>query len=172
MRRSQFAAGGVAFALLIGGQIFAQSRDAPEPPADSMAARAKILAAKELVAADTRKVLNLQATARREKDVIKLTCVNDAMITVKAEANIFDDASAEFEAVADAEWQVAFAAAQKAATSVGKAREEAERCVGEAELTSDSNASVVAPDVSDDPTQGTPFDTDVVEPPAYASPFR
>lgn len=116
-------------------------------------------------------VQRLQALVRREKDVIKLTCVNDSMVTIKAETNIFETRVAAFEAGLNAnDWSSAFTAVKVSADKVHTSREEADRCVGDTEL-ADSEASFRAPEIIDDPTQDSPYH-DVLEPPAYASPYN
>lgn len=175
-----------AVALLAAGQIYAQSAgekgDQNKKPADTQAAApASTLTPDEMkqLAADQRKqvrkdiqrVQYLQAIARKEKDVIKLTCVNDKFINLKAEANIFDSAHSELLGLLETDGRIAaYEATAKAAVGVHKAREEADACIGNKEMSSDSS-DFTGPTLLDDPTVGMPFDIPV-EPPAFASPFK
>ena len=120
-------------------------------------------------------VQNLQHQARKEKDVIKLSCINDKMVKLKAEANIFDTAKTELTAQLNTDARgAAYQKLTSSAAEVQKTREEAERCAGEPELAAGESAnSWTTPEIPDDPTSGLPFDdVDVViEPPALASPY-
>lgn len=163
--------GTVLAVVLIGGQLYAQPAPSESTTTEIADARGQVEAARAQVKADTRQVQRLQALARREKDVLKLSCVNDHMVRIKAETNIFDDKVAAFEATVDGDWTSSFGEVRNAANAVRKAREDAERCVGDTELTGESDASYRAPEIIDDPTQASPYDV-VLEPPAYASPYR
>lgn len=175
-------------ALAVAGQLYAQPV-APAPddtaPAASPASRRlsaaemqqSVLSLEEQLRVDTQHVQHLQAIARREKDVVKLSCVNDKMVKLKAEANLFDQARLNLAGVLDRDDRfTAYDNVTAAADRVHKLREEADGCAGELELSSESGNSFVGPDVPDDPTDGLPFDDGVVggtiEPPAYASPFN
>jgi hypothetical protein len=174
--------------LVVTTQLYAQPTDptvAPDPaqpvvPGVSaklspveMSQRATELEA--MVRADDRHVLHLQALARKDKDVIKLTCVNDKYVRLKAESNVFDAQKRDLLSSLEKDSRVTtFDSMAVAADGVHKAREEAERCMGEPELgDSDSKNSFTPPDITDDPTKGLSFDTpgSVFEPPAYASPW-
>lgn len=124
---------------------------------------------------DLQHVLHLQAVARKDKDVIKLTCVNDKYVRLKAESNVFDAQKRDLLASLEKDSRVtSYDSMSVAADGVHKAREEAERCMGEPELgDSDSKNSFTPPDITDDPTKGLSFDVpgSVFEPPAYASPW-
>jgi hypothetical protein len=179
---------GLAFAsvaLLAAGQIYAQSGgkkpddDKKDKPAQA-AKPASVLSAEEMnqlaqsmrgqVRKDIQRVQYLQEIARKEKDVIKLGCVNDKFIALKAEANIFDAAHTELIGRLGGDDRVsAYEATSKAAIAVHKAREEADACIGNKEMSTDSS-DFRAPVLLDDPTTGMPFDIPV-EPPGFASPF-
>jgi hypothetical protein len=175
-------------AMLIASQLYAQpvepatSPSDPAPPAaqgqlsaDEMLARTQGLAAQ--VRVDIQRVQHLQTVARQQKDIIKLSCVNDKFVKLKAETNIFDNVHAELTAsiATDARFAV-FVRVEKAGADTHKVREEAEACAGESELSpSQSNNDVTSPDITDDPTVGVPFGEGggvQVEPPGYASPFN
>lgn len=130
------------------------------------------------VKADTRHVLHLQAKARQEKDVIKLNCINDKLVQIKAQVNIFDTARGalaaglESSTTAD-DKQVAFAEVMSTADAVKNLRAEADICVGEPELfKQESSSEVKRPEIPDDPGGSNPFGSGPFEAPAYASPFN
>lgn len=172
-------------AMLIAGQLYAQPV-APATPAADPAARApqgqlsademKIRSATlgEQVRVDIQRVQHLQTVARQQKDIIKLSCVNDKFVKLKAETNIFDSASAELTASLETDARFAvFPRVEKAGVDTHKVREEAEACAGEGEIVPlESKTTVTSPDIPDDPTHGVPFEDVEVEPPAYASPFN
>lgn len=183
MKRLKKSAVWVAFAMAIGGHVVAQpaqptapkAADKAEPALPKLGPDEAKKQAQELrnqVRVHIQHVQHLQAQARKEKDVIKLSCVNDKFIKLKAEANIFDLTHRELLALLDSEAQrsALFARTSKAASDVRKVREEADACIGEPQLGQDSESDFVAPDLLDDPTLGLPFDISV-EPPAYASPY-
>jgi hypothetical protein len=179
-------------ALLIGaGTLLAQpakdgkDKDPTELPVD-VSAKASIdlkLSITEMITrsadmfkqvkTDLRHVAHLQEVARKQKDIIKLTCVNDKLITMKGEANVFDNARHELESLAEAtndDRLTVYPATSTAADRVHKLRVEADTCVGEPELSAESENQVNDPGLPD-PWNGNPFD-DGLEPPGYASPFN
>ncbi|HET7502931.1 MAG TPA: hypothetical protein VFK02_18050 [Kofleriaceae bacterium] len=124
----------------------------------------------ESTRADARHVQHLQQIARREKDVIKLNCVNDKLVQIKPELNIVDAAAAELEGATDANRMMMFGNVTQAAENVRRLREEADQCIGEAITQGgESSNSFTAPPAPDDPTKG--FTDTPIEPPGYASPF-
>lgn len=142
-----------------------------------MVARAETLGAQ--IKLDMRHVLHLQTKARQAKDVIKLNCINDKLVQLKAQVNIFDSAQASLKAglegsSAAGDKQTMFADVTGAGAAVKSLRAEADICVGEPELfKQESSSEVQRPEIFDDPgasdlsEPGDPF-----EPPAYASPFN
>jgi hypothetical protein len=176
-------------AAIASSATYAQS---PIPGADPSAKPAKTakLSLPEMVArsealdlqikADMRHVMHLQAKARQEKDVIKLNCINDKLVQLKAQVNIFDTARAsltaglESSSTAD-DKQVAFAEVTSTGDAVKNLRAEADICVGEPELfKQESSSEVKRPEIPDDPAGSDPFGPGRggFEPPAYASPFN
>jgi len=132
-----------------------------------MMSRAQVL--RETAGQDLQHTIQLQSLARRQKDVIKLNCVNDKLVQIKPQVNIMDRAQIEFSAGnPGAAWQ----AITSAANNVHRLREQADECVGEGGLGPSSSNGFEAPTVPDDPYNDGPgtWGT-VVEPPAYASPF-
>ena len=122
-----------------------------------------------------RHVEQLRMTARKQKDVIKLNCVNDKYLQIKALLNIVDAANVNLEVAImgkdeDARYHE-FTKITISSEKVRALRDEADGCVGE-ELTylGDTVVQVNQPEIPDDPTRDSPFEDDI-EPPAYASPF-
>ncbi|CAN5720979.1 hypothetical protein BH11MYX1_BH11MYX1_01000 [soil metagenome] len=124
--------------------------------------------------ADSQQMIHLQEVAKKQKDVIKLNCVNDRLVQAKAQRNIADDLHSQLTAAIqknsdDREGLYR----QYVATSeaLKELREQAKACVGETELfKQESGVTVDAPLTPDDPTIMSPS-SDPVEPPGYASPF-
>ena len=153
------------------------------PPASvsklSIAQMAERVAAFEAqIAEDARKMRALQDVARKEKDVVKLTCVNDRLIELKAQQNVYDQQHQQFQAASGAGTpdaaRPAFDELSATADSIKQLRGATEACIGVPELyKQESDVSVTHPDFPDDPTTTDPFDPvlEQVEPPGYASPF-
>jgi hypothetical protein len=121
---------------------------------------------------DYQHVLHLQAIARKEKDVIKLNCVNDKLIQIKPYLNIADHTRIEIEtrgAGDEAERMTLHTEMTQVGDNVHRLREEADQCVGELGVTEGEN-TVVGPHFPMDPF-GNPFG-DGLEPPGYASPIN
>jgi hypothetical protein len=133
---------------------------------------------REQTRADARHIQHLQQVARKEKDIIKLNCVNDKLVQVKPQMNIADKAAAELDEPAEpadvddakhADRMVIFETIAEATESVRRLREEADQCVGEPIVKGGESSNVfTGPHAPDDPTKG--FDG-LLEPPGYASPF-
>jgi len=124
----------------------------------------------EQTRADARHIQHLQQIARKEKDVIKLNCVNDKLVQVKPQMNIADQAESELESANDTTRMSLFETFSQASETVRKLREEADQCIGEpVSGVSESSNSFTGPTPPDDPTKG--FTGTEIEPPGYASPF-
>lgn len=179
----------VLLAAAVTGTLFAQpassgdadaSRDADADEArklDVTTMRTNVGQMVVQVTADAQQVSHLREAARKQQDVIKLSCVNDQFVQVKAQLNIFDDARAELEPLLADDRPERFDAYDKvtdSAKAVHDQREVASACIGEPELSDDTDNDFSAPDIRDDPTaQGEDSFTGLgVEPPGYASPFR
>jgi hypothetical protein len=122
--------------------------------------------------ADARHVQHLQLMARREKDVIKLNCVNDKLVQLKPHMNIADLAEAELESAKDSDRATIFDSISQSADNVRKLREEADQCIGEPISTAESSNSFSGPGAQDDPTKGGFGEPGDIEPPGYASPYN
>jgi len=134
--------------------------------------QARVLLLHDQTRADARHVQYLQQIARKEKDVIKLNCVNDKLVQIKPQLNLADTAESQLNGSADASRMAAFDSIAQAAESVRRLREEADQCIGESitQGGSESSNSFTAPTAPDDPTKG--FTDTPLEPPGYASPFN
>lgn len=179
----------VLLAAAVTGTLFAQpapsgdaaaSKSAATDEASKLDVRAMRTNVEQMVVqvtADAQQVSYLREAARKQQDVIKLSCVNDQFVQVKAQLNIFDDARAELEPLlADdrPERVDAYGKVADSAKAVRDQREVASACIGEPELSDDTDNDFSAPDVRDDPTQQgeDSFTDQSVEPPGYASPYR
>jgi hypothetical protein len=161
-----------AIALGIGGAALAGAALAQSAPHGDAQGRIAALASE--VEQDVRHVKHLQEISRKQRDIIKLTCVNDRMVELKAQANIFDSSRHEVELVSGPNGGAngaLFEDMQNAAHAVHRARAEADACVGEPELYGESVNGFTSPTFPDDPTLGNPFGP-IIEPPGYASPFN
>jgi hypothetical protein len=128
---------------------------------------------------DLRHLIHLQAIARREKDVIKLNCINDKLVQMKAQLNIFGSFYGQLTAslgrTDSDERHTVFVNVSESADAIKRLRAEADVCAGEVDLKIESSALVDRPELPDDPTTWDPnYDPipDNVEPPGYASPYK
>ena len=141
---------------------------------EDMRGQVTILSAQ--AADDAQHVEQLRLTARKQKDVIKLNCINDKYLQIKSLLNISDEAASRLDvAILGKDEEGRYHEFTKFTISVEKVKAlagEADACVGE-ELTylGDTIVDVDKPEKCRTirPPRD-PFD-DVIEPPAYASPF-
>jgi hypothetical protein len=123
---------------------------------------------------DNRHVLYLKEQARKAKDVIKLSCVNDKIVQLKAQMNIADTTNDQLQVALskNSDDRVSlFTQLQGSADAVKRLREEAAACLGAPELyKQEAGTTYTHPPIVDDPTQ-TILGT-AIEPPGYASPYR
>jgi len=126
-----------------------------------------------------RHVVAVKEKAAKQKDVIKLTCVNDRLVQLKAQMNIADSARASLLATLDKDGQestTAYADVTASGDEIRKLREGADACMGETELSKqESGVEVDRPEIPDDPNTIDPYETDPmvsVDPPGYASPYH
>lgn len=118
---------------------------------------------------DYQHVEHLRAIARREKDVIKLNCVNDKLVEIKPQMNIADRVAGELASSREAgDRRSAFESVLSAGDNIRRLREAADQCVGEKLLVTESSNEYTHPDIPEQPG-GTV--NGEIEPPAYASPF-
>lgn len=159
----------VALVFAIGGAgagvMYAAPGGDVDPAAAAMIGRANGVIAG--IRDDFRHVEILKAKARRDRDLIRLNCINDKLVQMKPEMNIADSlASTVREGGA-----MGITELEDTASNIKRLREAADGCVGEKLLTSESANDFSAPPIVDSPT-GDPFGTGEIEPPAYASPFN
>ena len=122
------------------------------------------------VVADFGHVQQIQALARAEKDVIKLTCVNNVLVQLNPQVNLADTANT---ALASGGGSSALGQLQTAANEVHALREAADACIGRRGIAGEgSTNSYTTPDGAGDPSDPTTNEngTTVYEPPNYASP--
>ena len=175
---------------LLAGPILAQPAPDPRDPADATADAAvqgttgvKLTVAEMTTRLaeldrqtedDLRHVVRLQITARKEKDVIRLNCINDRLLQIKALRNLLQAAIEDFHAavatnLADQQTHQ-FTKVTMSAENIRQLREEANGCAGEnLQYVGSTLTTWTGPDIPDDMTD--PFGTEIDEP-GYASPFN
>ena len=174
----------VAVVVCGGSMLRAEPGPDPDPASRGAQTMAKLSLTEMLtrsgeltgqVKGDLRHVQHLQDQARKQKDIIKLNCVNDKFVEIKAQANVFDTVRGELESLLggadNSDRQGVFANVVSGAASVHKTRLEADSCIGEPELGKESSNGFDHPAFPVDPTLGNPFGNPV-EPPGYASPYN
>jgi hypothetical protein len=151
----------------------------------NMAKRAEISAADMTVQADgylakmrdvLKRVVQLQSIARKQKDVIKLNCVNDKLLQVKQLVNIgeanktnLDEAIARDDESGRYDFFSNVTIAHEQVVVLGS---EAEQCIGEdLSFLGPTETTVEGGNEPDDPTKGEEPDFPEVELPPVASPF-
>lgn len=120
-------------------------------------------------------VTSLREKARRQQDAIKLNCINNKLVQLKAQLNIADDENTDLQAAISSnsgDRFTAFSSLRTTVDSIVRLREEAKTCVGQAELIKQESGNVLVthPQFPDQPQPIDPFSGEV-EPPAYASPY-
>jgi hypothetical protein len=140
---------------------------------EEMRAQAKVIIENTQTA--LRSLLHLKEVAKKQKDLIKLNCVNDKLVKLKAQINITENANDALQASLSSgsdERFTLFTDLSNDGKQVSDIENEGAACVGEIELyKQEAGLTVDHPDIPDDPTQLEPFNEDV-EPPGYASPFN
>lgn len=133
---------------------------------------------KEDAKAVQRDVEALSTRAENQKDIIKMSCVNDKLVEVKAQMNIADDQGRDLSAALEKgtdESQARYRDLTLTGDTLRKLREEAQACMGETEIFRlESGVEVTHPPIQDDPTLIDPNEIDGTidyDPPGYASPF-
>jgi hypothetical protein len=160
-------------ALFVAVSVQAQSK--PPAPLSGSEMTTRVGELKAQIDKDAQSMRHLQAVARKEKDVIKLSCVNDTLVQLKAEQNLFDESERIFTGEVGDDATSArddFEAMTSSASKIADLRAAAEACVGVPELYKQESATTVEAPELDDPIMPTqdPFDPGL-EPPAHASPF-
>ena len=124
-----------------------------------------------------RTVERLKAEARKQKDVIKLNCINDKLLQIKQLLNILEDGMSKLSlAIAsgdEGDRYHRYTVIKISGEKIIGLRDEAEACVGEEiSYLGPLSVDVDSPDVPDDPTDDKPWDNEPIDPPGYASPFE
>lgn len=146
-----------------------------EPPRLSVGdMRTRSLTLAKQITDDHRSVLHLRELAKKQKDVIKLTCVNDRLVQVKAQQNLADNQNDQLQDALGRETDERYSLFLQFSTTaeaIKRLREEATACVGEPELYKQESGGTAVdhPVLPDDPTVN-PFVPEL-EPPAYATPY-
>lgn len=192
----------VVFTLLVLGTVTALAQpDASTPPAAVSGAGSNVPPASKVGAptspaelttrteslstqmqGDYQQTLRLKDIAKKQKDVIKLNCVNDRLVEMKAELNLADTSKAQITgstadpSTVSAESSAAFVQLSAKAGRVRELREQAAACIGVELTKGESGIEVTKPEIPDDPSNVDPYGVDpsgaVVEPPGYASAFH
>ncbi|MFN0247179.1 MAG: hypothetical protein ACKV2T_09725 [Kofleriaceae bacterium] len=157
-------------------------KDAKPAARTLSAAEMKVEASRMQEQLDTayQNVVRLRDGVRGQKDIIKLNCINDRIVQIKAQLNIADAARTSLFSSLDRnsdERHAHFQSLSEAADGVRKLKEEANGCAGAPEIVKqEGGVEVSHPYIPDDPTIVDPFDPQTwdpneIEPPGYASPF-
>lgn len=122
------------------------------------------------------RIVQLQQIARKQKDVIKLNCVNDKLLQVKQLMNIAEAARTNLTEMIAREDEAGryheFGKIVIAEQQIRILAQEAETCIGEDLIfVGPTEVTVEEPEIPDDPTEGIDDDFVDIEPPGYASPF-
>ncbi len=138
--------------------------------------RGKAAEIQDKIQEDARRVLALKERVRKQQDVIKLTCINDKLVQMKAQMNIADSTNDDLQvalAKNGDDRQALFAQLTQTVGAVHVLREQAAVCVGEPELyKQEAGTSYTSPPIVDDPTNLPEGEFQPPEPPGYASPYR
>lgn len=128
----------------------------------------------EDVTSIVRHVNVLRASARKGQDIIKLTCINDVLVQLKAQQNFFElnRLSVEQSLSSGISAQAQYEATTTNASAISKLGQDADACAGETELSNKSRNFTDSPEIIDDPTHDDDNGDEGIEPPAYASPYR
>ena len=172
-----------------GGLLYAQPADKADEPDVTLPMEKQVtLSPKEMQQQSEKlidemkkmldRVITIQQVARKQKDVIRLNCVNDRLLQVKKLLNIADSARNDLvEAIAAEDERDRYHQYTKVTISherVSGLRDEAEACVGEDLIfLGPTEVEVDKPPIVDDPTKTDPFSLagEPIERPAYATPF-
>jgi hypothetical protein len=191
MRPSKHLFAAVALVASLGvGTLYAQPDDKGDQPADiTVSGETKASLSPREMATETKRILGemegfharvlmLQASARKSKDVIKLNCVNEKLLAVKQLLNIAEAAENDLnEAIAssDSDAQVhQYSQVKLAHERATSERDEAEGCIGEEIIfVGPTEVDVDGPAMPDDPTDDpNPFDAPLdIEHVVYATPY-
>ena len=152
------AAGGVATMYAAPGLLGSASNYASEASA-----------IKTQIIGDHQYVLRLKAGAMREKDIIKLNCLNDKLVQMLPEMNIVDSLISRLNASTGGEQEVIYRDLQSSANKVREQRELATQCAESKLIVTESRNSFTGPSGGENPWDPNSGGGNYIEPPAYAS---
>jgi hypothetical protein len=128
-----------------------------------------------------RELLHLKELAKKQKDVIKLNCINDKLVQIKAQITIAEETNTELQGALASSSDERFSIYTRLSTqsaAVTQSRDEGRACIGTPELfKQEAGLDVIRPDIIDDPGDIDPYGDDTLggndlDPPGYASPFN
>jgi hypothetical protein len=130
-------------------------------------------AIKSRMLADHEYVMRLRVKAVKEKDVIKLNCLNDKLVQMRPEMNILDSLRQRLDSSTGPEQDAAFNDLVASGNKVREQRELASQCAESTTLIGESSNSFTGPVVPNPADGDNPFGgSEYVEPPVYASPDK
>lgn len=141
----------------------------PMPTGDALVAKLDELDAQRN--GDLKHVKQLRIRAKKEKDSVKVNCVNDKLVYMNGLMNVVDLDRRRLEETSDLTKQEA--AYIDIVTNVGViriTRDEANTCVGEGISTGTEDQGASGPDLPDDPSEDG-LDGEGIEHPGYRTPF-
>ncbi len=163
--------------VAVGGAALADNAPPPAKSLSSGEMTTRAAGIQSKIKDDYDRALRIKEQARRQKDVIKLSCVNDKLVQMKAQINIADSTNDQLgDALAknsDDRLDL-FNRLAQTGDAIHGLREEAAACIGEPELyKQEASTSFTHPDFPDNPLSPPEAgEFPVVEPPGYASPYR
>jgi hypothetical protein len=120
-------------------------------------------------------VLRLKEKAKKQKDVIKVNCVNEKLVQIKGELNVADNQNQDLQVAItrnSPDRASAYDLLRGTGDAIFRLRDDAKGCIGEPELyKQESGVTVTHPPIVDDPTAQPDYGW-TVEAPGYASPYR
>lgn len=126
-------------------------------------------AIKSEIVEDHRTVLHYKAQAVKEKDAIKITCIDEKLVLMLPHMNIADTLIARIHGAEGAAQDPIVTELEGEGRAVREQREAAAQCVDVRQIVSEASNSFAAPDMPL-PSDPIPDPTSYTEPPGYASP--
>jgi hypothetical protein len=161
------------FAAAVGGMGVATMYAAPSVLGGSSSYESEAVTIKTQMLADHQHVLRLKAAAIKEKDVIKLNCLNDKLVAMLPEMNIIDSLIDRLRSSADADKDNVLKDLQSSGSKVREQRELASQCAESKLIVTESSNRFTGPDVETPTDPFNPLDPGhYIEPPGFASPDR
>lgn len=163
-------------AAAIGGVTAVAAPDGADLSASMTQLKARADADQSRIDEVEKHVTVLKATAVRKKDVIKLNCINDKLVQLKALMRIAGGQQVDLNSAIQGNQDSAAAGVlgqlDASTHQIVELGAQADQCMGEVDLIKqESSVEVTHPDIPDQPSTVPPLII-TVEPPAYASPFN